>query len=101
MVEKDISNSDTSDILEELHNKKDDIDFEPNEGQSYLLCSNNKSSDCPSLRYEYIEDQESVDRAFEILFETTLSSLMENHHVKNNSNLCQGVDSKTRGRTDD
>jgi hypothetical protein len=62
-------------MLKKLHNKSiHDQIFVPKEGQRGLLCSNKKSCRCPSLVYEYIEDQEKLDKAFDFLFEQLFSS---------------------------
>jgi len=49
----------------QLHNKK----IEPRKGQRTSSRSNVRSR-CPSLRYDFVkENQENVNRAFDVLFE--------------------------------
>ncbi len=56
--------------MNKLHKRLiDNKKFEPKEGQRDLLCSNKKSSRCPSLSYEYIESSEKLNKAFDILFD--------------------------------
>lgn len=71
--------------------------FESEEGQRELLCSNKGSTRCPSLAYEYVESQESLDKAFDILFEEVLrcEQKQENNGInKIDSDLHQSFSSQ-------
>jgi len=61
--------------MKKLHNKSlHDKFFVPKKGQRGLLCSNKKSCRCPFLVYEYVEDPEKLDKAFDFLFEELFRS---------------------------
>jgi hypothetical protein len=82
------------DIIQEQHStiKHSDI-FEPKEGQPNVLCCNKTLCGCPSLRYEYVEATEKLEKAFDILLEETLFKRIRSKPYdfkKNNSNICKG-----------
>ncbi len=51
-------------------------------GQSGLSCCNNKSEDCPLLRYVFIESLADVEQAFDILFTDVFNDLNKNDSQK-------------------
>jgi len=61
-------------IMNKLHKDKINIKkVEPKEGQRVSLCSNKVLSRCPSLSYNQSNlQQESLDRAFDLLFEAMM-----------------------------
>lgn len=68
-----------------LHKSKiDDIKIKPKEGQRGLLCSNKPSFRCPSLRYNYVESADNLNKAFEILFEEVMRLRKTKNDYENN-----------------
>lgn len=57
--------------MEELHNKLQ-TKLVSKKGQRCLLCSNKKVCRCPFLEYIYVEDEESLNKTFDILFNELL-----------------------------
>ena len=53
--------------------------FVPKEGQRDLLCCNKKSLRCPSLRYEHIESEELLNKAYDHLFAELVKTRKQNH----------------------
>jgi hypothetical protein len=92
---------DKTDTIETPHSTANQAtNFEPKEGQSGLLCGNKKLSDCPSLRYNFIENNEKLNKAFDLIFEEAfITQLTNNHydytdhsdHSKADSSLCESI----------
>ena len=61
--------------MTELHNKLNNSHIiVPKEGQRCLLCSNKKLCRCPFLGYEQVEDDNKLNQAFDLLFDSLLKN---------------------------
>ena len=59
--------------MDKLHNELLSEQTEPKDLQQDFLCSNENLSRCPSLDYYYIAtSEETINKAFDILFEEVM-----------------------------
>ena len=76
------------DIMQLPHKcEKEVIEVESKEGQRTLLCGNKVPSRCPSLAYEQSTIINSIDHAFELLFNEVIkskNSVYENNQFDSN-----------------